>query len=70
MSPSSPPHEPHLPCSWQVLHGALASARPDEAALSTDDWQGLVAASGGAGQLLDAMDGIVAAALRKVVASV
>ena len=53
-----------------MLHGALASARPDEAALSTDDWQGLVAASGGAGQLLDAMDGIVAAALRKVVAPV
>ena len=52
-----------------ILHGALASSVPDAAPLSSDDWAGLVEASGGAGHLLDAMDGLIAAALRKVVPS-
>ena len=49
----------------QISRGAHAATRPSEVKLAAEDWKALAAASGGPGALLDAMDGLLASALRK-----
>ena len=48
-----------------IRHSPRAVAHADAAPLSAEDWEGLLKVSGGPGPLLDAMEGLLAAALQK-----
>lgn len=55
----------HMHCLAQIRRGAHAIEQPHIAPLSTAEWRHLVRASGGPSAMLDAMEGLLAATLRK-----